>query len=186
MHRSYHAYSVPDMKSPPNPAAAYADPATPESLVKNSITVALAIISDVIIVYRTYVVWDFRYSIVLVPTGLLFGDVGKCAPSRCCGSRVQSTSDLILVVASLRALTALGIWSTWTLSQTKGNVIAPILAEVSVRVRYFFIVTFCLNALCASLICYKIWRVSTSVSQLALSADRTMSRVLEVVIETGA
>ena len=80
MHRSYHAYSVPDMKSPPNPAAAYADPATPESLVKNSITVALAIISDVIIVYRTYVVWDFRYSIVLVPTGLLFGDVGKCAP----------------------------------------------------------------------------------------------------------
>ena len=54
------------------------------------------------------------------------------------------------------------------------------------RFRDFFIVTFCLNALRASLICYKIWRVSASVSRLAPSADRTTSRVLEVVIETGA
>ena len=79
--------------------------------------------------------------------------------------------------------TALGIWSTWTLSRTKvGDIL--ILADVTVRVRYFFIITFCLNALCASLICFKIWRISSRVSQAA-SSDRTTSRVFEVVIETG-
>ena len=52
------------------------------------------------------------------------------------------------------------------------------------RVRYFFIITFCLNALCASLICFKIWRINSRVSQAA-SSDRTTSRVFEVVIETG-
>ena len=44
---------------------------------------------------------------------------------------------------------ALGIWSIYTLAQTSvGN--ALVLAQVSVRVRYFFIVAFCLNSLCAS------------------------------------
>ena len=44
---------------------------------------------------------------------------------------------------------ALGIWSMWTLAQTKtgSNLI---LASVSVRLKYFFIVTFCLNVVCAS------------------------------------
>ncbi|RDX42193.1 hypothetical protein OH76DRAFT_1363262 [Lentinus brumalis] len=156
MYRGYHAFSVSGPKGGtlPNPSAFYANAATPESLVKNSITVSLAIISDVIIVYRTFIVWNFNYLVVLIPIGLLFGDI------------------------------ALGIWSTWTLSRTKvGDVL--ILADVSVRVKYFFVITFVLNALCASLICWKIWRISSRVSQAA-SSDRTTSRVFEVVIETAA
>lgn len=100
---------------------------------------------------------------------------------------------------------AMGIWSTWTLSQTKvGDNF--ILADVSIRVKYFFIVTFCLNALCASpcmstswhltanlgltkglslgLICWKIWRITSRVASYT-STDRTTSRILEVVIESG-
>ncbi|RPD64514.1 hypothetical protein L226DRAFT_506273 [Lentinus tigrinus ALCF2SS1-7] len=153
MHRAYHAFSVPGPNILPNPSAAYVDPATPESLVKNSITVALAIISDVVIVYRTFIVWDSNYVIILIPMGLLFSDI------------------------------ALGIWSTWTLAQTRNDP-NPILAEVSMRVRYFFIITFCLNTLCASLICFKIWRISSRALHV-LSNDRTTWRVFEVICESA-
>ena len=41
-----------------------------------------------------------------------------------------------------------GIWATWTLAQTAvGN--SPIVMEVTVRARIFFIFTFCINILCA-------------------------------------
>lgn len=50
--RAWHAFSVsgPTGDILADPAKFYSNAATPESLVKNSITVALAIISDVIIV----------------------------------------------------------------------------------------------------------------------------------------
>ena len=96
---------------------------------------------------------------------------------------------------------ALGIWSIYTLAQTS-VVNALVLAQVSVRVRYFFIVAFCLNSLCASeslpppfsgprcsltwartgLICWTIWRIN---SDLARLGGKTSTRVFEVVIESG-
>lgn len=42
----------------------------------------------------------------------------------------------------------MGIWSVLTLSQTKTGD-ALILADVTIRVRYFFVLTFCLNVMCA-------------------------------------
>ena len=41
----------------------------------------------------------------------------------------------------------MGIWATHTLSQTKSGEI-QIFAAVTIRVRYFFVLTFCLNLLC--------------------------------------
>ncbi len=190
MYRGYHAFSVSGPKGGtlPNPSAFYANAATPESLVKNSITVSLAIISDVIIVYRTFIVWNFNYLVVLIPIGLLFGDIGTQTAASVATVRsgltcTPSTTPSPPLPPPAHAHTALGIWSTWTLSRTKvGDVL--ILADVSVRVKYFFVITFVLNALCASLICWKIWRINSRVSQAA-SSDRTTSRVFEVVIETG-
>lgn len=49
--RGYHAFSVKG-KMLPNPSLFYADPATPESLVKNALNVIVALISDAIIVSR--------------------------------------------------------------------------------------------------------------------------------------
>ncbi|KAI0739202.1 hypothetical protein C8Q80DRAFT_236948 [Daedaleopsis nitida] len=156
MVRAYHAFSVSGAKGEllANPGLFYADAATPESLLKNSITVALAIISDIIIVYRTFIVWNFSFTVIAIPIALLCADI------------------------------AFGIWSTWTLSRTRiGDNL--ILSEVSVRVKYFFIITFCVNMLCASLICFKIWRINQRTIPWS-STDRTINRVFEVVIESAA
>ena len=95
MYRAYHAFSVsgPRGQVLPNPSTFYANAASPESLVKNSITVALAIISDFIIVYRTFIVWNFNWLIVFVPIGLLLGDIGTYAYALGCGFWVERRPD---------------------------------------------------------------------------------------------
>ncbi|TFK91214.1 hypothetical protein K466DRAFT_515833 [Polyporus arcularius HHB13444] len=149
--RTYQAYGVHKGKSP-DPAAFFADPATPESLLKNSLTTVMAVISDVIMVYRTLNLWSYHWFVMVVPGGLVLANI------------------------------ALAVWSVWTLSQTAtGN--ALIFAEVTVRVRYFFVTTFVLNLLCAGMISWKIWRVNTGVSDIR---DWTTKHVFEVVIESAA
>ncbi|KAI0720829.1 hypothetical protein C8T65DRAFT_274692 [Cerioporus squamosus] len=101
-----------------NPWTVYADVGGMLSVLKNSCTVALAIISDFIIVYRTFLVWGSKIPVVLVPVGLLFADI------------------------------AFGVWSAWTLAQTHTGD-NPIVEAVTVRVRYFFLITFSLNVFCA-------------------------------------
>lgn len=54
----------------------------------------------------------------------------------------------------------MGIWSVITLSQTKSGS-SLILAAVSVRVRYFFVLTFCLNMLCACASCALLYVATT-------------------------
>ncbi len=90
-------------------------------------------------VYRTFIVWNMNYYIVLAPLGLLLGDTGACIT-------VREVRACKLKVRFLMA--AVGIWAVWTLAQTGPGTI-PILAAVSVRIRYFFIITFVLNILCA-------------------------------------
>ncbi|KAI0760050.1 hypothetical protein C8Q74DRAFT_1220819 [Fomes fomentarius] len=180
MVRAWDAFSVAGAKGEvlANPAKFYSNPATPESLVKNSITVALAVISDGIIVYRTFVVWNFSILIIAVPVGLLCADVGT-------STSVQiDWRDGYILTGCCPLLTALGIWSTWTLSRSRAGDIL-ILAEVTIRVKYFFIVTFCLNALCAALICWKIWHISSRVASYS-SSDRKTTRVFEVMVESAA
>ncbi len=70
----------------------------------------------------------------------------------------------------------------WTLSRTHpGDLL--VLADVTIRIRYFFILTICVNMLCASLICFKIWRVHVLAKRVVdMSATKN---VLEIVIESG-
>ncbi|TFK91207.1 hypothetical protein K466DRAFT_338350 [Polyporus arcularius HHB13444] len=139
-----------------NPWKVYADVGGTLSLLKNASTIALAIISDCIIVYRTFLVWGSKIPVVLIPVVLLFADI------------------------------AFGVWSAWTLSQTHNGDNA-ITAAVSVRVRYFFVITFTLNVLCAGLICWKIWRVHSGVpANVANTIRSPTGRVFEVIIETAA
>ncbi|EIW55370.1 uncharacterized protein TRAVEDRAFT_51493 [Trametes versicolor FP-101664 SS1] len=151
--RTYQGYAVTGTERP-NPAAVYADPSSTLSLLKNAMNIVVAIISDAIIVYRTFVVWNMNYYVVLAPFGLLLGD------------------------------TAVGIWAVWTLAQTGPGTI-PILAAVSVRIRYFFIITFVLNILCASLICYKIHSIQSKVRKEFNGERSAMSRLLEIIIESA-
>ncbi|KAI0717084.1 hypothetical protein C8Q76DRAFT_648331 [Earliella scabrosa] len=156
MIRAYHAFGLSGSMGeiPPNPTAFYTNSAAPESLINNSMTVALAIISDVIIVYRTYIVWNSNLWVIVVPIVLLCADI------------------------------VYGIWATWTLAQTAvGD--SPIVMEVTVRARIFFIFTFCINMLCAGLICFRIRRISKT-SSLWTSSDRITRRVFEVVTESAA
>ncbi|KAI0794179.1 hypothetical protein C8Q74DRAFT_561719 [Fomes fomentarius] len=152
MVRAWKAFSVsgPTGNILADPAKYYANAATPLSLVKNSITVALVMISDGIIVYRTFVVWNFSIVVMALAVSLFCADL------------------------------AMGILSTWSLSQAEAGS-NFIYAEVTVRVRYFFVVTFCLNALCSALICWKIWCLRSH-----YISDSTIRRVFEVVMETAA
>ncbi|KAI8976650.1 hypothetical protein BD414DRAFT_539195 [Trametes punicea] len=152
MIRGYHAFGIHGAQ-PPNPSAFYADASTPESLLKNALNVIVAVISDLIMVYRTFIIWNMNIAVILIPTGIIFANI------------------------------AIGIWAMWTLSRTRvGDVL--ILADVTVRIRYFFILTFCVNMLCATLICAKIWRVHRLARRVS---DASSTRnVLEIVIESAA
>ncbi|KAI0754219.1 hypothetical protein C8Q80DRAFT_1137674 [Daedaleopsis nitida] len=154
--RGYEAFSAPDDPNVlPNPSLYYRDVATPLSLMKNSIIILGALLSDAVIVYRTYVVWSGSYLATSLPFLLLLADF------------------------------AWGIFSTWTLSQTKSGD-SFILAEVTVRVRYFFVITFCVNVLCAGLICWKIWRVHFRTVKLRMWRDNdSLSRILSVIVESA-
>ncbi|KAI0716339.1 hypothetical protein C8Q76DRAFT_723817 [Earliella scabrosa] len=141
----------------PDPVTVYTHSASPVSLAKNAVIVIMSIISDAIIVYRTYVIWNSTFSVVVIPIGLLLTDV------------------------------ALGSWSVWTLAQT-ANDNDPIEAAVTLRVRYYFILTLCLNLWCAILICWKIWRVSSRIPEdiSGLSKQRPTMRVFEIIVETAS
>ncbi|KAI0742018.1 hypothetical protein C8Q80DRAFT_171004 [Daedaleopsis nitida] len=154
MVRGWTAFSVPDggPEVRPNPAEFYSHAATPLSLVKNSINVIAGIISDAIIVYRTFIVWNCNYWIIIVPVLVFLADV------------------------------AMGIWSVITLSETVSGSIF-ILSEVSFRVRYFYILTFVLNLLCACLICFRIWHLGFKSSPGY--NDSRLSHVMGVIIESA-
>ncbi|KAI0760067.1 hypothetical protein C8Q74DRAFT_1208800 [Fomes fomentarius] len=155
--RGYQALAVSGPKGAilADPAAFWANPATTGSMIKNTVTIVLAIISDCIMVYRTYIVYNMNWLVIVAPVGLLLGDIG------------------------------VGILASWTLAQTAtgGNLIQT---EVSRRFTQFFIITFCLNVICAILVCWKIRDVTSQVASTRVRGDRTTSRVFGVVIETAA
>ncbi|KAI0739127.1 hypothetical protein C8Q80DRAFT_1204244 [Daedaleopsis nitida] len=153
---AYRALSVSDSFKQPNPTLVYAEVASALSVAKNAATVALALISDIIMVYRTYIVWNMNTIAILAPVGLLLADI------------------------------ALGIWSTWSLSQTSTGS-DPIMAGVAIPVRDFFAITFALNILCAGMICWKIWRVHSRIPpQIFSMGHNPTAHVFEVMIQTAA
>ncbi|OJT03199.1 hypothetical protein TRAPUB_6247 [Trametes pubescens] len=95
----------------------------------------------------------------------------------------MSIAVILIPAGAILANVAIGIWAMWTLSRTHpGDLL--VLADVTIRIRYFFILTFCVNMLCASLICFKIWRVHVLAKRVVdVSATKN---VLEIVIESAA
>ena len=100
-----------------------------------------------------------------------------------------------------------GIWSVWTEFDTGVVDEVTAILDIGIRVRYFFILTICLNFLCAgepnpagalrisrtltgrdsstALICWKIWSV-TSQTSAHLGSGNPTKRIIHAVVESGA
>ncbi|KAI0739182.1 hypothetical protein C8Q80DRAFT_235306 [Daedaleopsis nitida] len=154
----YRAWHVPSDAGLPNPAVVYSAVASTTSLVRNSAIVALAIVSDFIMVYRTFIVWASNYTIILVPVGLLLADI------------------------------AFAVWSTWTLSQTgAGDDAITALVAVRVRYFFFvtFAVNLLCAALICWKIWRVHSNLPAELSSMRRSKSSTV-RVFEVIVETAA
>lgn len=155
--RTYQGYAVTGTERP-NPAAVYADPSSTLSLLKNAMNIVVAIISDAIIVScLSCLAYDSdRYSLCAGVPGIHCVEHELLRRS-CTARAVDGGHRCVFYCSGVRTCrlrarfvgTAVGIWAVWTLAQTGPGTI-PILAAVSVRIRYFFIITFILNILCSS------------------------------------
>ncbi|RPD55942.1 hypothetical protein L226DRAFT_570424 [Lentinus tigrinus ALCF2SS1-7] len=157
--RTYQAFAV-HGNVRPDPTAYYADPANSLAAAKNSFNVVLTLISDVIIVYRTFVLWSYNVYIIILPVAAILANVAL---------------GVLFIVALLRV-------------ESGNNLIR---SDISVRIRYYFVLTFIVNVFCAGLICWKIWRVNSRVSRnvSTVSGDGNggsyTSHVLEVMYQSA-
>ncbi|KAI0657012.1 hypothetical protein C8Q70DRAFT_308755 [Cubamyces menziesii] len=72
--RAFSGYSV-HGDTKPNPISLYADPSNTMSLMKNFVIIFVALVSDFIIVYRAWIVWNMDIWVMLVPFGLYLADI---------------------------------------------------------------------------------------------------------------
>ncbi|KAI0716353.1 hypothetical protein C8Q76DRAFT_404473 [Earliella scabrosa] len=155
--RAYQAFSVRDSHGLADPAAFFANPTTRLSVAKSSLNIVLPFISDTIIIYRTYVIWNRAVLVIVLP--------------------------VCLVAANI----ALGVLALIGLAQGRINASGPFSTNM---LKYYIIVTFSINVMCAGLITWKIWRVRAAVSRSAPLADEyrantTVRRVLDVIVQTA-
>ncbi|OCH86145.1 hypothetical protein OBBRIDRAFT_828485 [Obba rivulosa] len=122
-------------------------------ITKTAIYVAVTLIADLLIVYRTYLVWGRSYLAATIPFLLFIVDI------------------------------AMSTWATWSLTQTRVSD-DVLLANVTIRAKYFYAVTLSLNLLCTFLISYRIWSIHLLVGGTTLS-DR-LSRVVHILIESAS
>ncbi|KAI0708322.1 hypothetical protein C8Q76DRAFT_115033 [Earliella scabrosa] len=73
---AYQAHAVRGIDEFPDPFAVYANIASVPSLIKGGGLVGSALLSDCVMVYRTFVVWELRAVVIIVPVLLLLVDVG--------------------------------------------------------------------------------------------------------------
>ncbi|KAI0716359.1 hypothetical protein C8Q76DRAFT_404719 [Earliella scabrosa] len=150
------AVRAPGQQTDPN-AAIVDEIGSPQSIVGHTDTIVLAIISDVIMVYRTFVIWNKNRLLIVVPSLLVIGDV------------------------------ALGVWSCWAVFRLNGidSELWSTIAHVATR--NFLVVTLCVNLLCAGLIAWKVWCVQTDVDRnLRKVGPSPCKRVIRVILESAA
>ncbi|KAI0630962.1 hypothetical protein C8Q77DRAFT_1062410 [Trametes polyzona] len=75
MIRAYQAFA-PHGHGPPDPERYYENTSTPLCLIKNSLEIVMSIVSDLIIVYRTFIVWDVNSLAFAFPICLLGLNIG--------------------------------------------------------------------------------------------------------------
>ncbi|KAI0630958.1 hypothetical protein C8Q77DRAFT_173882 [Trametes polyzona] len=148
--RAHQAFAVNGTRLP-DPEAYYANASTPLCVTKNALETVMTLVSDMIIAYRTYLIWDVKPLVILFPAGLLMTNVG------------------------------LGVWFLWTLRRADDP---ATIALVETRMRYFFILTLCLNLFCGGMICWRIWTRSRGAAQYRQTEGLTRC-VLETILQTG-
>ncbi|EMD35416.1 hypothetical protein CERSUDRAFT_116183 [Gelatoporia subvermispora B] len=138
---------------PNAPLLYFAHVNTSLNMIKTSVYVTVTLVSDALIVYRTFVVWRRNVYLVAIPFMLFLADI------------------------------AMSAWATWSLTQVKlgDNVL---LADVTLRAKYFYALTLALNLICTLLISYRIWSIQGGVNG-AVSGLR-LSRVIHILIESAA
>ncbi|GJE85477.1 hypothetical protein PsYK624_015560 [Phanerochaete sordida] len=139
----------------PNSAAQfYGTITTPLNLAKSATYVAITLVLDALIVYRTYVVWGKRLLVVVLPSVLFVADIGLSA------------------------------WATWSITEVRpGDDV--MLANVTLRVKYFYSVTLALNLFCTLAIAGRIWSVHRGVTARSISGVR-FTGVIAVILESAA
>ncbi|KAI0739175.1 hypothetical protein C8Q80DRAFT_1275327 [Daedaleopsis nitida] len=190
--RTYQAFGVHGGVRP-DPTAYYADPANSLAAAKNSFNIVLTLISDAIIV-----------------SAIGFHGAPSRFPAASCGrakSKVSSMGSvyrtfvlwnhnvwvILLPVSTVLANIALGVLTIVALLQVKpgDNLIK---SDITIRLRWYFVLTFLLNIVCAALICGKIWRINSRVARRSISANRDANsprgpsytgHVLDVIIQSA-
>ncbi|KAI0760052.1 hypothetical protein C8Q74DRAFT_1372011 [Fomes fomentarius] len=152
---AYHAYSVHRPGELRHPLTVYANAST-LSVLKGSATLALVIISDFIMVYRTFVVWNFIIPVMILPALLLLASIG------------------------------LGIWSATSLSQTPfGQAPISAVVTVRARYFFALTFAFnVLCAGLISWKAWRVR--SLSPNQASSVSDSPTPRAVQVIIETAA
>ncbi|KAI0332836.1 hypothetical protein GY45DRAFT_417492 [Cubamyces sp. BRFM 1775] len=72
---AYSAFHVEEGSGLSNPASVYQGPSTKISVTQNATTVAVVLISDAIIIYRTFLLWGRSIVVVIVPAILFLCDI---------------------------------------------------------------------------------------------------------------
>ncbi|KAI0716399.1 hypothetical protein C8Q76DRAFT_405730 [Earliella scabrosa] len=159
--RTYEAFGVHGHQRP-DPTAYFADPANPLAAAKNSFNIILTLISDAIIVYRTFVLWNHNFLVIVFPVAAILANIAL---------------GVLVIVALLRV-------------EPGDNLIR---GDITIRLKYYLVLTFLINVVCAGLICWKIWRTNHRVARSLSSTSREMNyggsytgHVLEVIIQSAA
>ncbi|CAL1708742.1 unnamed protein product [Somion occarium] len=92
---------------------------------------------------------------------------------------------LAVPIALLCADFATGVFGMNTLAHS-GFTTTSAAALVTLRIKYFFVVTLVLNILCALLIAWKVWLIQTSLAGARIFGSRRLWRMVEIIIESAA
>ncbi|KAF7790971.1 hypothetical protein EIP86_001930 [Pleurotus ostreatoroseus] len=143
------------MNVPNAPATYYGNVNSPLDVTKTAVYCTVTLISDALIVYRLFAVWNQNYYVAVIPAMAFIADIGTSA------------------------------WFTWSLHQVKpGDDV--LVANVTVRAKYFYSVTLILNVICTFGISYKIWIIQRGVSGYAVSSATRLRRIITVIVESAA
>ncbi|KAL1946352.1 hypothetical protein VTO73DRAFT_15479 [Trametes versicolor] len=179
MIRTFAAFTAHGGGKLPDPDRYYASPATPIGLAKNALGVVMSVISDVIIVYRTFIVWDVNALVIIFPTCLLLTNLGLGIRALVALAHVRADdpASLVPVGPSIQFFVIL----TFCLNMFCAG--ASLRAIISLP--------FAFQALTARLepltgmICWRIWTKSHGLAR-GLAAAGAVQRVFETVLQTAA
>ncbi|PFH46711.1 hypothetical protein AMATHDRAFT_7480 [Amanita thiersii Skay4041] len=135
-----------------------------KSVIKTAVYTSVTWVSDALMLYRCYIVWNESWLIMTVPLLLLVADIGWMILKIFCGI----FTDVL--------------WKQWGTTVFTGPPV-PVLQS-------FFALTLVTNGLCANLIAYKLWNTQRQIERAIPNTARTetchFTRVWVIVLESGS